>query len=283
MTRNTPRWIGILAAAAILVGPAGAATVAQCSELLQHALESRNPETRKLAVAALSLAPGSGKLFETLQQMLQDKDPDVRQSVVVSLAEVKSKSATAALHKALQDDVPEVSFEAAKALFHRHDPAGKEALLAVLAKETKTSSSFFSTQKRTAWRMMHTPRTTLMFVMHEGVGLVPLPGFGEGFASMEAILKDTSVSGRATAALLLGGDKDAGTIEALKDALSDSNPSVRAAAVHSLSLRNDPSLMGAIEPMLSDDKEPVRLRAAAGYLRLLAIRAGARERKQAQE
>jgi HEAT repeat protein len=261
--------------------PAGAATEAQCHEILQRALESKNPDTRKLAVAALSLAPGSGRLLETLERMLQDKDVEVRQTVVASLAEVHTKPATAALLKALQDDVPEVSFAAAKALFNRQEPAGRRALLAVLDKESRTSSGFFTTQKRTALRMMRTPRTTFLFAVREGVGLVPLPGFGQGVASMQAILTDSGVSGRATAALLLGKDKEAGTIEALKDALSDRDLSVRAAAVHSLSLRNDPSLMPAIEPMLQDDKEAVRLRAAAGYLRLLAIRSAAGTRKRA--
>jgi len=283
MAHNQARWVWILTAAAILAGPGRAATEAQCSEILQHALEGRNPDTRKLAVVALSLAPGNGPLFETLRQMLHDKDVEVRQAVVASLAEVRSKPATAALLKALDDEVPEVSFAAAKALFNRHEPAGRQALLTVLAKESKTSSNFFTTQKRTALRMMHTPRATFLFAVQEGIGFVPLPGFGEGVASMQAILTDSGVSGRATAALLLGKDKDADTSEALKDALSDKDSSVRAAAVHALSLRNDPSLMDVIEPMLRDDKEPVRLRAAAGYLRLLAIQAGARGRTRAQK
>ena len=66
------------------------------------------------------------------------------QAVVASLADVKSASATAALRKALEDAVPEVSFAAAKALWARHDPVGRAALLAVLAEESKSSSNFFS-------------------------------------------------------------------------------------------------------------------------------------------
>ena len=276
----TPRFTWMLTAAALLAGSSFAATETQCNEILQHALEARNPETRKLAAVALSLAPGNGPLFETLQQMLQDKDVEVRQAVVASLAEVKTKAATAALLKALEDEVPEVSFAAAKALFTLHEPAGRDALMAVLARESKTSSNFLTVQKRTALRMMHTPRTTFLFAVQQGVGFVPLPGFGEGVASMQGILTDSGVSGRATAALLLGKDKDQSTIDALKDAMFDKNASVRAAAVHSLSLRNDPSLLNAIEPLLNDDKEAVRLRAAAGYLRLLAIQAGSRGRKR---
>jgi HEAT repeat protein len=268
----------ILASAAGIAAQGRAATEAQCSELLQHALEARNPETRKQAVAALSLAASRGPLFDTLEKMLGDKDVEVRQAVVASLADVKTRNATAALLRALDDDVPEVSFAAAKALFSRHHPAGKQALLAVLAKENKTSSNFFSTQKRTALRMMHTPRTTFLFAVHEGMGFVPVPGLGEGIASMQSILTDSGVSGRATAALLLANDKDPAALDALKDALSDKDGSVRAAAVHSLSLRNDPALIKDLEPMLQDDKEPVRLRAAAGYLRLSAIRTAAGKR-----
>jgi HEAT repeat protein len=260
---------------------AAAATDAQCTELLQRALASGNPDTRKEAVVALSLASSAGPLFDQLEHMLDDKDVEVRQAVVASLAEVKTKNAAAALHKAMEDPVPEVSFAAAKVLWAQHDPAARTALLAVLSGETKASSSFLSKQKRDALRMMHTPRTTFLFALRQGVGFAPVPGLGEGIASMQGILTDPGTSGRATAALLLGADKDSATEDALKDALHDSNASVRAAAVHSLSLRNDPSLKKTIEPMLADDKDKVRLRAAAGYLRLSAIEARAAARKAA--
>jgi HEAT repeat protein len=274
------KWILILSASAALVSHGRAATRAQCSELLRRGLEDKNPETRKQAVVALSLAGQSGPLFARLEEMLRDKDVEVRQAVVVSLAEVKNKSATAALHKALEDEVPEVSFTAAKALWARNDRAGKQALLAILAGETKTSSSFFSKQKREALRMMHTPRTTFLFAVRQGARFAPVPGLGAGIASMQSILTDSEVPGRASAALLLGNDKDPAVLDALKDALSDKDWSVRAAAIHSLSLRNDPALKKELEPLLQDDKEAVRMRAAAGYLRLSTIQAGLGTRKR---
>ena len=129
---NDVRWILAIVAIGALVPRLPAATDAQCTELLRRALEAGNPETRKQAVVALSLAASQGPLFDRLEQMLQDKDVPVRQAVVASLAEVKDKSATAALRKALEDPVPEVSFDAAKALWARHDPVGRTALLAVL-------------------------------------------------------------------------------------------------------------------------------------------------------
>jgi HEAT repeat protein len=273
------KWIFAALTIAGWVPHTSAATDAQCTELLEHALQSGNPNTRKEAVVALSLASSPGPLFDRLERMLDDKDVEVRQAVVASLAEVKTKGATAALHQAMEDPVPEVSFAAAKVLWAQRDPAARAALLAVLSGESKASSSFFSKQKRDALRMMHTPETTFLFALREGVGFAPVPGLGQGIASMQGILTDSGVSGRATAALLLAADKDPATVDALKDALEDSNASVRAAAVHSLSLRNDPALKKTIEPMLQDGKDQVRLRAAAGYLRLSAIEARGRMRK----
>jgi HEAT repeat protein len=267
------KWILILSASAALVSQGTAATQAQCSELLRRGLGDKNPETRKQAVVALSLAGQSGPLFVRLEEMLQDKDVEVRQAVVVSLSEVKTKSATAALHKALEDEVPEVSFTAAKALWARNDPAGKQALLDILAGDSRASSKFLSKQKREALRMMHTPRTTFLFAVRQGAAFAPVPGVGAGIASMQSILTDSGVSGRASAALLLGNDKSPAVLDALRDALSDKDWSVRAAAVHSLCLRNDPALKKDLEPLLADGKEAVRMRAAAGYLRLSEIQA----------
>ncbi|HUK18327.1 MAG TPA: HEAT repeat domain-containing protein [Bryobacteraceae bacterium] len=243
----------------------------QCNEMLQQALESKNPDTRKSAVVALSLAANDNPLLDKLAGMLDDKDVPVRVAVVTGLAEIKTKAATAALERALHDEVPEVSFAAAKALYARGQPDGKAALLAVLEKESKTSSGFFTSQMREALRMMHTPRTTFLYAVRQGLGFVPLPGFGEGVASMQALLSDPGVSGRAAAALLLGKDKDQATIDGLKDALYDKDWQVRAAAVHSLALENRTALKSDLEPLTLDDKEEVRLRAAAAWLRLNAI------------
>lgn len=151
------------------------------------------------------------------------------------------------------------------------DPAGEDALLAVLGRQTKTASNYISKQKRDALRMLQTPRVLFLYAFRQGVGFVPVPGLGQGISSMTALLTDPGVSGRATAALLLGKDKSPAILDALKDALLDMDWSVRAAAVHSLALRDDPALLRDLEPMLDDNKAPVRLRAAAGILRLSAI------------
>ena len=124
---------------------------------------------------------------------------------------------------------------------------------------------------RQAMRMMHTPKVTFLYAVRQGAGFVPLPGFGMGISSLQAILADSGVSGRATAALLLGDDKDAATLAALRDALNDKDWRVRAAAVHALALRNNPALRRDLDSMIADESEGVRLRAAAAVLRLAAI------------
>ena len=272
----------LTAMAAVFVFAASAATEStQFHDLLQQALASKNPDTRKAAVVALSLAANNNPLLDELAGMLEDKDVQVRLTVVTSLSGIKTKAATAGLEKALRDPVPEVSFEAAKALYSRGSADGKSALLSVLEKETKPSSGFFSSEMRQALRMMHTPRTTFLYAIRQGLGFVPLPGFGEGVASMQALLSDPGVSGRASAALLLGKDRDQATIDGLKDALYDKDWHVRAAAVHSLALQNNPALKRDIEPLTQDDREEVRLRAAAGWLRLNTVEMRSRRRHDA--
>jgi HEAT repeat protein len=260
-------WLLTLCPAACLA----AVTSQQCTDLLQHALTASNPETRKMAVVAMSLASNGSPLFSQLEQMLNDKDVEVRLAVVEGLLEIKTQPAVAALHTALDDSTPEVSFAAAKALWALNDPAGKQALLAVLGGENKTSSGFLTKEKRQAIRMMHTPRTTFLYAVRQGVGFAPVPGLGMGISSMQQILTDPGTSGRAAAALLLSRDTGKPTVDALEDALIDKDWRVRAAAVHSLALRNDPALRRELEPLIQDDKEGVRLRAAAALLRLSAI------------
>ena len=246
-------------------------TEAKAGSILLEALADKNPDTRKQAVAALSLTASRNPWLSRLIGILEDKDVEVRLVAVSSLSEIKNKAATAALRKALQDEVPEVSFAAAKALWALGDPLGKRALMAVLEGETKTSSGFLSKQKRDALRMMHTPRAALLFAARQGAAFAPVPGLGSGIASMKAILTDPAVSGRAAAALLLGQQNDPATLQALKNALKEQDTSLRAAAVHSLALKNNVTLRNDIAPLLEDEKEAVRVRAAAGYLRLSAL------------
>jgi HEAT repeat protein len=263
----------------VFASPSLAATDEQCTDILQHALTSKNPDTRMQGVIALSLASDRSSLLPLLIGMAEDKDVPVRVTVVASLADVKSKATLDALRKMLQDPVPEVSFAAAKALWSMQDRAGELALLSIVEGDSKTSSAYLTAELRHALRMMHTPTTTIVFAVRQGIGFVPVPGLGQGIASMQAILSDPGVSGRATAVLLLGKDKDPVLMPALRDALHDKNWTVRAAAVHAIAIRDDPTLKKELVPLLDDDKEGVRLRVAAAYLRLSGIEAAAAKKR----
>lgn len=235
---------------------------------LEDSLKDKNPDSRKQAVQALGLVGPREPYISQLEAMLDDKDVEVRLAAITSLVDLKNTRTIPTLQKALDSDVPEVSFAAAKALWALNDTSGRDALVSVLAGETKTSSGFVTKQKRDALRMLHTPKTMFMFALKQGANLAPVPGLGAGVSSLQGILADASVSGRATTALLLTSDRDPQVTHALRDALEDKDWSVRAAAVHALSLRNDPTVQADLAPLFEDKKEAVRVRASAGYLRL---------------
>jgi len=255
------------------VGPAADPVELSAGKLLADGVADKNPDVRRQAAQSLGLVTTREPYISMLKAMLDDKDVEVRIATVTSLGDLRNKGTLPALEKALDDEAPEVSFAAAKALWTLEDPEGKKALLAVLGGESKTSSGFLTKQKRDTLRMFHTPKTLFMFALKQGIGAAPVPGLGEGVSSIQGILSDTGVSGRATAALLLGRDKDVDVLPALRDALSDKDASVRAAAAHSIAVRNDPALSQDLIPLLEDKKEAVRLRAAAGYLLLAYLKA----------
>jgi HEAT repeat protein len=240
--------------------------------LLEDSLKDKNPDTRKHAVQALGLVSAREPYLSELEAMLDDKDVEVRLATITSLVDLKSERTVLALRKALESDVPEVSFAAAKALWTLNEPLGREALISVLSGDTKTSSGFISKEKRQALRMLHTPKTMFLFAIQQGANFAPVPGLGAGVSSLQGILSDPSVSGRAATALLLSLDPDPDVLQALQDALGDKDWSVRAAAVHAIALRNDPVLEPELVPLLDDKKEAVRVRAAAGCLRLESIK-----------
>src|SRR2546430_177394 len=104
----------------------------------------------------------------------------------------------------------------------------------VLSGEAKTKSGFITRQKRETLRMFHTPKTMFLFVLQTGANLAPVPGLGAGVSSVEGILSDATVSGRAATALLLSTDQDPRVVQALRDALVDKEWSVRASGAHAI-------------------------------------------------
>jgi HEAT repeat protein len=255
----------------IAYGQAPVSLKDQAWSILTDALQDKNPDTRVQAVQSLGLIGVHEPYISTLNGMLDDKDVEVRVATVSSLLDLKNKQTVPALKKALADDVPEVSFAAAKALWTLKDPEGEDALLSVLSGETKASSKFLTKKERETLRMFHTPKPLMFFALKTGAAFAPVPGLGAGVSSLQGILMDPAISGRAASALLLATDKDPRVLPALIDSLQDKDGSVRAAACHAIALRNDRKLEQDLVPLFEDKKAAVRLRAAAGYLRLESL------------
>ncbi|MEQ1883919.1 MAG: HEAT repeat domain-containing protein [Bryobacteraceae bacterium] len=249
-------------------------TEMRARQMMVDALADKNPDVRKQAVVSLGLVGSREPFISLVESMLTDKDIYVRLASIASLVDLKSTRTVGALQKALYDEAPEVTYAAAKQLWAINDPEGRKAMMAVLSGEAKTSSGFFTLQMRDRLRMLHTPKTMFLFALKEGAGFAPVPGLGDGVSSLQDLLSDSNVSGRATAALLMGRDRSNDVLRALREGLTDKDASVRAASVHSLALWNDPALIEDIAPLLSDSRAPVRLRAAAAYVRLVWVKAG---------
>lgn len=243
----------------------------QAWDIIADSLKDKNPDTRVQAVESMGLIGAHEPYTSALEAMLEDKDVQVRVAVVTSLVDLNYRGTVPALKKALNDEIPEVSFVAAKALWSLKNREGEDALVSVLSGEVKASSSFFDKQKRDALRLLQTPRPLMMVAIRAGAGFAPVPGLGMGISSLQGILNDPTISGRAATALLLAFEKDPRVLAALVDALQDKEGSVRAAACHALALRNDRKLEPDLIPLLNDKKPAVRLRAAAGCLRLESL------------
>ncbi|MBX7219980.1 MAG: HEAT repeat domain-containing protein [Blastocatellia bacterium] len=237
-------------------------------QILTSATYEKNPDKRREAIVAVSLMGAQDEALHLLEAALRDEDVPVRVAACASLPMLKDPKVIPLLKKALDDTVPEVSFAAAKALWEMNDPAGRDVLLEVVEGDKKVKSGFLTSQKRDALRLMKTPNGMFKLVVREGIGFIPLPGVGTGYASLESLMAYNGISGRAAAALLLAQDKGDDSLQVLVEALDDKDWTVRASAVHALALRNEPKVKQNLVPLLDDKKDAVRYRAAAAIIRL---------------
>ncbi len=240
-------------------------------QILDQGLTDKNPVKRKDAVIALGLAGSSTEVFTRLTNALNDKDVDVQVATCATLGSLKNKRAIELLTTMVKSEVPEVAYAAATGLFQLGQPLGREVLIDVLNGEKKTTSNYLTTQKRGVVQLLQNRPAMMRMALKEGIGMIPIPGAGFGAASLEAILKDAGMSGRALVATMLANEKDAASLQALRDSLDDKSWSVRAAAVHALAVRNRPEVLNEVAALMDDKSDAVRFRAAAAALRLSSI------------
>ena len=240
-------------------------------QILDQGLADKNPVKRKDAVIALGLAGSSTEVFTRLSNALTDKDVGVQVATCATLGSLKNKRAIELLTTTVKSEIPEVAYAAASGLFQLGQPIGREVLIEVLNGEKKSTSNYLTTQKRGVVQLLQNRPAMMRMALKEGIGMIPIPGAGFGAASLEAILKDAGMSGRALVATMLANEKDAASLQALRDSLDDKSWSVRAAAVHSLAVRNRPEVLNEVLPLMDDKNDAVRFRAAAAALRLGSI------------
>lgn len=236
--------------------------------VLQAGAADRDPDTRRQVALALSLSRASPKVDAIVEALVKDSDSQVRQAALDTVGELGDRKLAAPAVAALDDNVAEVVFAAARALYRLHDPAGKSTLIAVVEKEQQAESNPLRIKLRNLIRRMKTPRSALFLAVEQGAGFISVPGVGEGISAMSALLNDQGFSPRATALLLLA-DNTAPDVRALVDqAFVDDDWSMRAAAVQLAARPRNTRWRNRLAPLLDDSDKRVRFRAATVYLRI---------------
>ncbi|MBI2688042.1 MAG: HEAT repeat domain-containing protein [Acidobacteria bacterium] len=249
-----------------------AATIEDARKALTDAAHSKEGDERRETALALSLVPAKDPAAALLEDMLKDKDYLVRVAALDTLGELNDKNRVGLLKSALSDDVPEVAFAAAKALYTMKDPAGLEALESVYEGEIKAKSGFFKKEMMNSWRRLKTPRSAFLFAVQRGVGFVPVPGIGAGYNALLGMLSDAEFSARAVSLLMVCGEKGKVCDKLLASSFADEDWTVRAAAVHIVATKQLVAMKPKLAELISDKKQKVRLRAAAAYLRMESSR-----------
>jgi HEAT repeat protein len=217
---------------------------------------------------ALSLIAVKDPASSLLGELIRDKDHLVRVAALGSVGELRDPRLAKSAREALDDEVPEVSFAAARTLFKLKQPEGRQALIEIVEKESKAKSGFLRAKLRDTWRRMKTPKSALFFAVQQGAGFVPVPGFGEGVSAMSSMLSDPDFSARATSLVMLSADRSPEIRQIVVQSFVDEEWSMRAAAVQIAAMRTERTWRSHLVPLVDDTNRKVRYRAAACYLRL---------------
>ena len=252
----------------LLSGFLWAAAADDARKVLTDAAHSKEGDQRREAALALSLVPARDPTAALLEDMIKDKDYLVRVAAVDTLGELNDKTHVNLLKTALADEVPEVAFAAAKALFTMKDPAGLQALESVYDGDLKAKSGFFKKEMMNSWRRLKTPRSAFFFVVEHGIGFVPMPGVGFGYNALQGMLSDAEFSARAVSLLMVCKERSKACDGMLNSSFDDDDWTVRAATVHIVATKNIAAMKPKIARLITDKKDKVRLLAAAGFLRM---------------
>jgi len=242
--------------------------VKSARSILEQGAADGDPDVRREVALALGLTSRRDSSTALLVKLAADKDHLVREAALVSIGELKDPKLAKPAETALDDEVPEVAFAAARTLFKLNQPDGKQLLLSVVEKETPAKSNFIRAKIRDVMRRMKRPKSAALFMIQEGIGFVPAPGVGEGFSALTSLVGDPEFSARATALLVLSSDKSPEVRKEIEQAFNDGDWSMRAAAAQISASRNERAWRFRLVPLFEDNSKRVRYRAAAAFLRL---------------
>src|SRR5215470_3519026 len=138
-----PCWIGaLLLTPALLPAPQvrNSTLAASARAVLERGAADADPDVRRETAVALSLTSRRDPSATLLEKLAADKDHLVREAALVSIGELKDPALAKFAHDALDDDVPEVAFAAARTLFKLNQPEGKQLLLEIVEDEVPAKS-----------------------------------------------------------------------------------------------------------------------------------------------
>src|SRR5687767_7279903 len=104
----------LLLASCLIAAPENAATRARA--VLSEGASDNDPETRRESAIALSLINSRDSSAGLLTTLAKDKDHTVRETAILTIGEINDPRLAATVLPALDDDVPEVAFAAARTL-----------------------------------------------------------------------------------------------------------------------------------------------------------------------
>ncbi len=235
------------------------------STLSDAAGDTRHPETRIQALAALGLLGTSPRAAELIRNAMLVRDVDVRTAAVIAAGQTRSPALAGDLRRMLDDREPQVAYSAALALWKMNDHSGEDILMAVVDGERRSSATLVNGTEHTISRDLHSPSTLAKIGALQGASMLLGP-FGIGITAYEYVKKNGGDSARVAAIEALAEGRTAPIRKELIAALNDKDPSVRAAALKALANYREPDVSAAITGRFEDPKLPVRLTAAAAYL-----------------
>jgi len=242
--------------------------VRRARTVLEQGAANPEPDVRREVAVSLGLSARRDPSTSLLEKLAADRDHLVREAALVSIGELRDPRLAKPARAAIEDEVPEVVFAAARTLFRLNQPEGKQLLIEIVQGETRAKTGFVRAKLRDAARRMKRPKSAILFVAQQGAGFIPVPGLGEGFSAMSSLVDDPDFSARATALLVLSSDRSLEVRSEIEKAFNDSEWSMRAAATQIAASRNERAWRFRLVPLFEDTNRRVRYRAAAAFLRL---------------